>query len=304
MRTNPPPRRHDVVIVGARAAGAATALLLARAGLDVLVVDRAATARTPSPPTRSCAPGVVQLHRWGLLDAVVAAGTPPVRTTTFTLRRRRGRDRHQAVARRRRAVRAAAHGARPDPRRCGPSGRRHLPVRRDGHRRPPRPQRQGRRHRRSRRSGAASAWQAALGGRRRRHPLPAWRPRSVRPPSVQGTGATAVVVRLLDRARTRRVRVDLPARRLRRRHPDQRRPLVRLRRGQPGPDRARRPGRLPRGRPRRVARAGRRGWPTPSARPASAPSAGSPATSAGPTAGDGRSWATPATGRTRSAPTA
>ena len=30
----------DVVIVGARAAGAATALLLARAGLDVLVVDR------------------------------------------------------------------------------------------------------------------------------------------------------------------------------------------------------------------------------------------------------------------------
>ena len=31
---------HDVVVVGARAAGAATAMLLARAGLDVLVVDR------------------------------------------------------------------------------------------------------------------------------------------------------------------------------------------------------------------------------------------------------------------------
>ncbi len=26
----------------------------------------------------------MQLHRWGLLDAVVAAGTPPVRRTTFT----------------------------------------------------------------------------------------------------------------------------------------------------------------------------------------------------------------------------
>jgi glycine/D-amino acid oxidase-like deaminating enzyme len=39
--TTPRPRpSHDVVIVGARAAGAATALLLARAGLDVLVVAR------------------------------------------------------------------------------------------------------------------------------------------------------------------------------------------------------------------------------------------------------------------------
>src|SRR4249919_1809267 len=33
---------HDVIIVGARVAGSATALLLARAGLKVLVVDRAA----------------------------------------------------------------------------------------------------------------------------------------------------------------------------------------------------------------------------------------------------------------------
>jgi len=32
---------HDVIIVGARVAGSATALLLARAGLKVLVVDRA-----------------------------------------------------------------------------------------------------------------------------------------------------------------------------------------------------------------------------------------------------------------------
>ena len=28
--------------------------------------------------------GVVQLHRWGLLDDVIAAGTPAVRSTTFT----------------------------------------------------------------------------------------------------------------------------------------------------------------------------------------------------------------------------
>ena len=39
--------------------------------------------RHDSPPTRSCAPGVLQLQRWGLLDARRAAGTPPIRRTTF-----------------------------------------------------------------------------------------------------------------------------------------------------------------------------------------------------------------------------
>lgn len=33
--------RYDVIIVGARVAGASTAMLLARAGLRVLVIDRA-----------------------------------------------------------------------------------------------------------------------------------------------------------------------------------------------------------------------------------------------------------------------
>jgi 2-polyprenyl-6-methoxyphenol hydroxylase-like FAD-dependent oxidoreductase len=75
--------RHDVVIVGARAAGAATALLLARAGLDVLVVDRSPAGTDTLSTHALLRPGVVQLHRWGLLDAVIAAGTPPVRRTTF-----------------------------------------------------------------------------------------------------------------------------------------------------------------------------------------------------------------------------
>ncbi len=83
MRTTPPPRRHDVVIVGARAAGAATALLLARAGLDVLVVDQSRYGADTLSTHALMRPGVVLLHRWGLLDAVVAAGTPAVRTTTF-----------------------------------------------------------------------------------------------------------------------------------------------------------------------------------------------------------------------------
>ena len=36
-----PTQRHDVVVVGARCAGAATAMLLAAAGHDVVLVDRA-----------------------------------------------------------------------------------------------------------------------------------------------------------------------------------------------------------------------------------------------------------------------
>ena len=75
---------HDVVVVGARAAGAATAMLLARAGLDVLVVDRGRYGADTLSTHAVMRAGVVQLHRWGLLDDVIAAGTPEVRTTTFT----------------------------------------------------------------------------------------------------------------------------------------------------------------------------------------------------------------------------
>ena len=75
--------QHDVVIVGARAAGSAAALLLARLGHDVVVVDRA---QFPSDTlsTHSIArSGTVQLARWGLLDTVLAAGTPPIRQATI-----------------------------------------------------------------------------------------------------------------------------------------------------------------------------------------------------------------------------
>ena len=74
---------HDVVVVGSRCAGAATAMLLARAGHDVVVVDRC---RFPSDvvSTHGLARGaVVQLSRWGLLGAVLASGAPPVRSVLF-----------------------------------------------------------------------------------------------------------------------------------------------------------------------------------------------------------------------------
>lgn len=70
--------RYDVVVVGARCAGAATARLLAAAGLDVLLLDRT---RLPADSVSTHAlmrGGVVQLRRWGLLDAVAATGATPV----------------------------------------------------------------------------------------------------------------------------------------------------------------------------------------------------------------------------------
>lgn len=69
---------YDVVVVGARCAGTATGLLLARAGLSVLVVDRARYGSDTLSTHAFTLPGVLQLSRWGLLDAVRAAGTPVV----------------------------------------------------------------------------------------------------------------------------------------------------------------------------------------------------------------------------------
>jgi flavin-dependent dehydrogenase len=78
-------QHYDVIIAGARCAGAATALLLARQGARVLVLDKSRYG-TDTLSTHALMRGaVLQLHRWGLLPAVTGAGTPPVRSTTFHL---------------------------------------------------------------------------------------------------------------------------------------------------------------------------------------------------------------------------
>src|SRR5712672_1225678 len=78
-------RHYDVIIAGARCAGAATALLLARQGARVLVLDKSRYG-TDTLATHALMRGaVLQPHRWGLLPAVAGAGTPPVRSTTFHL---------------------------------------------------------------------------------------------------------------------------------------------------------------------------------------------------------------------------
>ena len=84
MNPSPTPEaRYDAVVVGARVAGAATAMLLARAGLSVLVVDRSRRGSDTLSTLALMRAGVMQLHRWGVLARLVAAGTPPIRRTTF-----------------------------------------------------------------------------------------------------------------------------------------------------------------------------------------------------------------------------
>jgi len=70
---------YDVIVVGARVAGAATAMLLARQGLRVLAVDRARFPSDTLSTHQVQVPGISRLVRWGLLDALAAAGTPATR---------------------------------------------------------------------------------------------------------------------------------------------------------------------------------------------------------------------------------
>jgi 2-polyprenyl-6-methoxyphenol hydroxylase-like FAD-dependent oxidoreductase len=81
--TTIPANRYDVVIAGARCAGASTAMLLARRGLRVLVVDPAREGSDTLSTHAMMRGGVLQLHRWGLLDQVRASGAPAIRRTTF-----------------------------------------------------------------------------------------------------------------------------------------------------------------------------------------------------------------------------
>ena len=76
-------RDYDAVIVGARCAGAATAMLLARAGARVLVVERGRYGDDTLSTHALMRPAVAQLQRWGLLDEIVRAGTPAVRQIMF-----------------------------------------------------------------------------------------------------------------------------------------------------------------------------------------------------------------------------
>ena len=75
--------QYDAVVVGARCAGAATAMLLARQGLSVLLIERDRHGSDTLSTLALMRAGVLQLHRWGLLDRVRKAGTPEIKFTSF-----------------------------------------------------------------------------------------------------------------------------------------------------------------------------------------------------------------------------
>ena len=74
---------YDVIVVGGRVAGASTALHLARHGLKVLAVDRAAFPSDTLSTHQVQVPGVARLRRWGILDGILAAGTPAAAEVRF-----------------------------------------------------------------------------------------------------------------------------------------------------------------------------------------------------------------------------
>jgi 2-polyprenyl-6-methoxyphenol hydroxylase-like FAD-dependent oxidoreductase len=70
---------YDAIVVGARCGGSPTAMLLARRGHRVLLLDRAGFPSDTLSTHYIHQPGVASLARWGLLDRVTATGCPPVR---------------------------------------------------------------------------------------------------------------------------------------------------------------------------------------------------------------------------------
>jgi flavin-dependent dehydrogenase len=75
---------YDAIVVGARCAGAPTALLLARKGYKVLLLDRG-TFPSDMPFSNHYVhqTGSARLKRWGLLDALRASNCPPIYTNHF-----------------------------------------------------------------------------------------------------------------------------------------------------------------------------------------------------------------------------
>ncbi|MGK5682629.1 NAD(P)/FAD-dependent oxidoreductase [Actinoplanes sp. URMC 104] len=76
-------RTFDVIVVGARCAGAPTAMLLARRGYRTLLVDRATFPSDTVSTHVIHPPGAAALQRWGLLEQVAATGCPPVGRYSF-----------------------------------------------------------------------------------------------------------------------------------------------------------------------------------------------------------------------------
>jgi flavin-dependent dehydrogenase len=76
---------YDVIIVGARCAGSPTAMLLARKGYRVLLVDRDTFPSDHMSTHWIQQSGVARLQRWGLRERLAATGCPPITSMTMDL---------------------------------------------------------------------------------------------------------------------------------------------------------------------------------------------------------------------------
>ena len=173
---------YDVVVVGGRVAGASTAMLFARAGARVALVDRAAYGTDTLSTHGLMRSGVVQLSRWGLLDERGRRGHAADPAHAVPLHRRRVRAGvDPPECRSRRAVRPAPTPPRPDPGRRGSRGRRRRAPRDDGDGAAARPKAAGCAASGSGAGPAAAETSRRDHGRRRRHPVVRRANRSARP---------------------------------------------------------------------------------------------------------------------------
>ncbi len=69
---------YDAIVIGARCGGASTALLLARKGHRVLLVDRAVFPSDIPHGHLIHRGGPARLASWGLLQRVIATGSPAI----------------------------------------------------------------------------------------------------------------------------------------------------------------------------------------------------------------------------------
>lgn len=76
---------YDAIVIGARVAGSPTAMLLARRGYRVLLVDRASFPSETLSTHMITVEGSAQLRRWGLLPRVEASNCPPVTNIVLDL---------------------------------------------------------------------------------------------------------------------------------------------------------------------------------------------------------------------------
>ncbi|HEX6556375.1 MAG TPA: NAD(P)/FAD-dependent oxidoreductase [Ktedonobacteraceae bacterium] len=76
---------YDAIVVGARCAGSPTAMLLARKGYRVLLVDKATFPSDTMSTHFIRVPGVARLKHWGVLDKIIASNCLPIAKFTMDI---------------------------------------------------------------------------------------------------------------------------------------------------------------------------------------------------------------------------